>query len=401
MSGSTRLPTVSRPAPLVGGELASLLTELGLDPEQCRLTRRPSASGSAGAFLCLPSVDQPQLLAPLAPPGALLIVDRHSRSAAARMAKQAVAFGLRTRMLGLLPVRRLVVDDPGMAELVAWLGGEPSSTLGVLAGPPRANRKPVLRLMSPGGATTAYAKVGGTPIARELVHRETEVLREIATAGWRSLRVPALLRAGQFRGRDLLVTAALAESADLRQPSELPVEPTREIASTRARVGVPLAATPVLTDTDRDLGSQSTVIADLAERLRVAIGDLQLPLGCSHGDWAPWNMAWTGGVLDVWDWERFAHDVPQGFDAIHFAAARVRATEVGDSEDLFLDRLPGLLAECGFDASQWRPLLAAYLLTAARRYAADLAVVPVAAGEARLTWVLRLLAAQTDQLERE
>ncbi len=111
-------------------------------------------------------------------------------------------------------------------------------------------------------------------------------------------------------------------------------------------------------------------------------------------------MAWSGDVLEVWDWERFATDVPQGFDVVHFAASKVRAHDLGDAEQRFLTDLPGLLDQVGIDPALTRPLLALYLLTTARRYAADLVQLPVPAVVTRLDWVLRLLRAETDRAEQ-
>ena len=43
-------------------------------------------------------------------------------------------------------------------------------------GPPRANRKPVLELLSPGGEVLGFAKVGVTGLTRELVRAEAAAL---------------------------------------------------------------------------------------------------------------------------------------------------------------------------------------------------------------------------------
>ena len=44
----------------------------------------------------------------------------------------------------------------------------------------------------------------------------------------------------------------------------------------------------------------------------------RLAFGSWHGDWTPWNMAFSGGRVLVWDWERFENGVPVGFDAVHY-----------------------------------------------------------------------------------
>lgn len=378
--------------------LSDLLTELGLDPAAARLGRR--AAPGAG-YLCLPSVDQPQLLVPLAAAGSDLVLERRSRTLPSRVAKQLVATALRARVLDRLPVRRLSVDDPALGDLVGWLGGQPGDRLGVLVGPPRANRKPVLRLLSGTGATTAFAKLGATPVAADLVRREAAALARVADNQWTTLRPPTLLKAGQWRGREIVVTEALARDAHQRQPTALPIGPTREIAATGARTDLPVGETATLGLDGADTwGTWRSELETLTHRLRAAVGERRLPLGASHGDWTPWNMAWSGEVLEVWDWERYATDLPQGFDVVHFAASSVRAHEPGDAEQRFLRTLPGLLADCGIDAGLTSPVLALYLLTAARRYAADLTLVPAPLVSTRLDWVLRLLRSETDRLER-
>lgn len=378
--------------------LTDLLAELGLDPAAAVLGRRP---GTGVGYLCLPSADQPQLLVPIAAAGSDLVLERRSRTLPARVAKQLVAAGLRARVLGALPLRRLTLADPALDDLVTWLGGQPGDRLGVLVGPPRANRKPVLRLLAASGETTAFAKLGGTPVAAELVRREAAALARVADNGWTTLRPPALLRAGQWREREIVVTEALARDAHQRQPTDLPVGPTREIALTGARTDIPVAHTATLAlDGAETWGSWQAELEGLTQRLRTAIGDQRLPLGASHGDWTPWNMAWSGDVLEVWDWERYATDAPQGFDVVHFAASSVRAHEPGDAEERFLRSLPGLMDRCGLDAGLTSPVLALYLLTAARRYAADLTLVPAPLVATRLAWVLGLLRSETDRLER-
>ncbi len=206
--------------------LAELLAELGLDASLASLGRRPA--GGAADYLVLPSPSQPQLLVPLAPAGADLVLERRSRTLPSRLAKTMVAAGIRAGLLRVLPVRRLTVGDPALDELVGWLGGRPRDRLGVLVGPPRANRKPVLRLLARDGSTTAFAKLGATPVTAALVRSEASALRHVSELGWTSVRPPALLRSGSWRGREIVVTSALARAAEHRQPTDLPVGPTRE-----------------------------------------------------------------------------------------------------------------------------------------------------------------------------
>ncbi|MFZ2502953.1 MAG: hypothetical protein WAW88_09810, partial [Nocardioides sp.] len=137
---------------------------------------------------------------------------------------------------------------------------------------------------------------------------------------------------------------------------------------------------------------------DLRRRLLALAGETPVPTGAAHGDWTPWNMAWRGspdgpdGVLEVWDWERFALNVPQGLDLVHFEASRVRVDDnLREAEPRLLAELPLRLHDVGLDASNDRLLLAAYLIWIGGRYAADLGDEPVPALQRRLDWVLDLL----------
>ncbi|MEZ5095753.1 MAG: hypothetical protein R2731_06320 [Nocardioides sp.] len=134
------------------------------------------------------------------------------------------------------------------------------------------------------------------------------------------------------------------------------------------------------------------------------MGDRRLPLGAAHGDWAPWNMAWSGDVLEVWDWER---STPTSLRASTRSTSPppgcgrpATPTTPTRPSDASSPSCQVLLAGCGVDPALTRILLALDLLHAGRRYAADLDLVPVPAVEARLAWVLRLLTGQTDLIER-
>ncbi len=378
------------------GQLAGLLDELGLDPHRCRLTRRPARG--AAAYLCLPAPDRPQLLVPERRWAGPMLVDRRARGTRGRLAKQGLARALGTGILGRLPVRRLVVDDPRLDELATWLTDSPGAVVGVLTGPPRANRKPVLRVFTSDGTTIGYAKVGATALAAELVRHEARALADLAEADLATLRVPRVVRSGSWRGRDLLLTSPLA--AVERQPSRLPVAATRTLFGLHATQDRPLGASSVFTvGAGSELtGPAATELHRLAGRLEAALGDRLLPLGAAHGDWTPWNMAWTDGVLEVWDWERFATDLPAGHDVIHFEASRVQAADPSAGEQRLLTELPDRLAECGLDPGLTHELLALYLLVIGRRYAADLTRQPAASVSTRLDWVVRLLRAETDRV---
>jgi hypothetical protein len=112
-------------------------------------------------------------------------------------------------------------------------------------------------------------------------------------------------------------------------------------------------------------------------------------------------MAHGPSGLEVWDWERYATRIPQGFDALHFLARRVDPSpgRLADTEARFLRDVPTTLESCGIDPMLTQPLLALYLLSVGRRYAADHALTPSVETETRLRWVAGLLETQLVDLE--
>ncbi len=375
-------------------ELTTLVNELGLEPARARLSRGRSPGS---AFLCLPSPDRPQLLVPVHPVSATMISERRSRKRLSRWTKSATSTLLRTGLLDRLPVRRLSIDDPALDELLVWAGGRSDLLVGVLSGPQRANRKPVLRLVTALGATVGYVKVGSHPHTQVLVRRERDALQALAEAELASLRVPEVTRSGRWHDLELLVTSPLATGSTARQPSSLPVAQTRALFAHGARTDLPLRATAPF----HEPAGPATELEEHGRELMERAGDRRLPTGAAHGDWTPWNMALgADGVLDVWDWERYAQDVPAGLDVVHFEASRVTADDDFAGTDAFLASLPDRWEECAVDRGVRPLLLPTYLLAIGRRYAADLTQHHAPRAARRLQWVTRLLAREMDRMQQ-
>ena len=387
--------------------LVGLLLGLGIDPADARLQRRRSPEGND--FLVLPTPDRPQLVVPCIPTAGVMIRERRARGLRAKASKRAVATALGSGCLDRLPVLRLNLRGSALDELLLWITAESAGDFvapyaaGIMSGPPRANRKPVLRIFSPTGGTWGYAKIGINELTDALVRREAGALAEVSGWGLRKVRPPAVLRAGTYGGHEILATSPLAVSGAERQPSALPVEPTRELFLTQADHNTPLRASPALTAPLAVVTPAAAALEALAERLLAVIGDERIPLGASHGDWTSWNMAWAGSgpeaILEAWDWERLTIGAPQGHDVVHFEAAKVRVDESDSAEDTFLRTLPAKLAACGIDPALSSRLLTTYLVGIGRRYAADLALEDVPALSRRLHWVTDLLAREVSRLE--
>ena len=103
--------------------------------------------------------------------------------------------------LGLGLGRRMVAGiPPGTVTIESYLASVLGQDLQVslLLGAPRANRKPVLQLLTGGGVTAGFAKLGDGPLARELIAAEHAALRRLGRAGLTRLQLPQVLHYGKW-----------------------------------------------------------------------------------------------------------------------------------------------------------------------------------------------------------
>ena len=101
----------------------------------------------------------------------------------------------------LLPLARLGVqpDPQGIEAFVADAVGQPVK-LGVLLGPARANRKPVLQIFDESGRTIAFAKLGLTALTERLLATEADALTRLSTLDLTSFAAPTPLFHGAWNG---------------------------------------------------------------------------------------------------------------------------------------------------------------------------------------------------------
>jgi hypothetical protein len=213
-----------------------------------------------------------------------------------------------------------------LRERLPWI-----TDLAVYFGPPRANAKPVLALLK-GDEVAAVAKLGTTPLTRELVAREHEALIDEGRRHHVRYKAPQVLDSFCVADCQVLVLTAF----DLRGSKPIPltgagrlewIEVAREIACPRP--------SSVLTQTawwrsiQTGLDSLSGVhggqqVGYVAETLAAAAGARVMP-AASHGDFTQWNARRLERTWAVWDWERYTEDSIWGFDVLHwelFAHAR-------------------------------------------------------------------------------
>lgn len=275
-------------------------------------------------YLILPGASRPRLVVPSRPrrvAAAGLI--GHAAQAGGRERRRAAvaAVAVRTGLAGrFVPDRlRITGDGPALTDHLADVFGQPVA-LALPLSPPRANRKPVLRLLGDDGQALGFAKLGVDPLTTRLVRAETAALRRLADAHLPGVTLPKVVDDSEWHGRSLLVQSPLptrnqrgaASLSDaMTAVAALDRRPAQGLADTaywrglRARIA-DLPASPALAQ-----------LAAVLSTLRDAAGDVAISTGSWHGDWTPWNCAERRDAVAVWDWERFADDVPLGFDALH------------------------------------------------------------------------------------
>lgn len=330
------------------------------------------------SYLILPGLAEPRLLVPRRPrsaTGAALLSqgERSSatRRAAVRAGSLALAGGAGDLMLhDRLEVRGDTIED----QLERDLGRD--VVLSLRLGPARANRKPVLQLLDRRAATIGFAKVAITPLTVRLVASETAALGVLAAARLRHVTAPQVLAGGSWNGLEILVQSSLPVHRP-RHPS-----PGRLMAAIREVAAVGGIHHPSVLDGPYLAGLRERVSAladeETASRLLRALNglprDVELPIGSWHGDWTPWNTAVLADTVLAWDWERFGHGVPVGFDALHYyVQPRVMgrpAAAAGCAADL-VQRAPALLAPIGVPAAAAPSVAVLYLAEILARYGGD------------------------------
>ncbi|MGO9161581.1 MAG: hypothetical protein ACLP7J_12865 [Streptosporangiaceae bacterium] len=372
---------------------------------------RPGTSGGA-EFIVLPNARRPRLIVPPGRRAAAAAVRRYGEpgSARAQLATRALALMLASGAGRVMLRDRLRIEVPSGAPAIdAYLRAQLDADLAVSMhlGAARANRKPVLQLVTPRGQTAGFAKVGTTPLAGELVAAERDALLRLRQASLSELCVPAVLHAGTWRELPVLVLSPLPV-----WQRRVPLPPGRlaramaEVAAVTGLEQAGLAGSAYWYRLGQRLaGADDTAdAAELAASLRELgrrAGQATLTFGAWHGDWTPWNMASTPGGLLVWDWERFTAGVPLGFDALHCwlqsqVVSGQREPRAAAAE--LASRAAHLLEPFGVTADSARLTALLYLADLAVRYLADRQEAAGARLGAPGQWLIPAVAAGAGQL---
>jgi hypothetical protein len=388
-----------RHAPDDVGLRAAHLAEAGrlLWPAPARFVVQPSAprvttpGSPVSEFVLVPNAAQPRLLVPDRPRAvAAAAVRRYtsppSRTARARLQvlSMLMATGFGQRLLR--DRARVYADSTTDAPLDTIetylrdvLGTDVHVSMHI--GPARANRKPILQVLGPGGETVAFVKVGISDLTRRLVRAEAASVAFLAGARLTTVEVPPLLHHGRWQDNEVLVLGVLPTWRRTPTRDSLLRRAVLELAQVRGLTSQsqPLARTQYW----QRLGRDVSVLADEEARrsLGQVLGDLApaaeettVPLGSWHGDWTPWNMAAHGERLMVWDWERFTSGVPVGYDAVHYDLQHAVTRGGADPEAAVHDtwaRSAVLLEPFGLGPEQAPLVVASYLVEIAVRYLQD------------------------------
>jgi hypothetical protein len=373
-----------------GGALADAAALLWPAPARVQVRTGRGGAGhepleSSLTYALVPGAVDARLAVPLRPRAAAAAVARSqaapgSTTAAVRNRLMAAAF--RTGLAGaLLPGRLIITQAEGAADgLDSALADlfDQAVRLGIRVGPPRANRKPVLQVVSPKGRLLAYAKLGTNPLTDRLVQAESAALERLAGVRLGEVRVPRVLHVGVWQGHPLLVQSPLpvgragspggqrlvdAMVAVARTGSGDPTEPVR--LPWWDRTCAALDALPRGPVADR--------LAAARDRLAAATAGRPVPSAAWHGDWNAGNCSVIPGAVLVWDWERYETGVPAGFDAVHLSLQSAISAGVDPAEAArrSLAASAALTAPFGVPAADAPAVAAVYLWGIGVRYAAD------------------------------
>jgi hypothetical protein len=407
-------PVKTAPAELTAGDAALRTQYLAevldlLYPQPCRTDGSPGTP--IAEYLVVPDARRPRLLVPTTSRRvAAAAVRRYAepQSRTAKLKRDAVVAAVLTGASGVLLRDRVRVTGPYSRSIDGYLSEALGRELAVSVhiGPARANRKPVLQLISPEGDTFGFGKLGTGPLTQRLVRAETAALTALGSSGLTKLTVPQVVHAGQWRGLQVLIQSALPVWLP-----RAPLTPRRlvgamlDIAGCCGYTQGTLAASSYWHELRQRLAavgdrSEGAGLASAAELLVEHAGDIVFRYGAWHGDWAPWNMANLADALLVWDWERFDTGVPLGFDAVHHELQK-RIQSTGDAKDAVeacVRKAGELLAPFGVPSEGREVTALLYLVDLATRYLTD----RQAEAGARLgvlgTWLLPVLIRRVEEL---
>jgi hypothetical protein len=354
----------------------------------------PPGTTPVERYAVLPSVDRPRFFLPLeyrSAARAALSSYNALRPTLTRWARAVLAAGLAVGATERVFRDRLTVSVDAdqtrsglppllLREHLRQVLGNPDVVLAIGMRPPGPYAKPVLQAFSRDGRPCGYVKVGWNSVTRRLVRAEAEFLQAQRDRPFRTIVVPTLLHRGTWRDLEISVASPLPSGIRrLPAPGRYPpLEATREIAEATGLVEAPLARSSYWNRLRRSLeailpGDPEVAgpIREHMQHVEERYGETKLIFGGWHGDWTPWNVARHQGRIVAWDWEQAGHDVPLGFDVVHYLFQLPFAgKQAGLREAVTVSRRRSAapLRALGVPTSAQPPLLSMYLLELFVRY---------------------------------
>ncbi len=190
--------------------------------------------------------------------------------------------------------------------------------IAVSIGPPRVNRKPVVRCYS-GDEMIAVAKVGADPHTLLMTQNEAQWLTALQASPIDGVRTPELIYSGSYGDSSLIVMEPLDLVDDFGMPlHQMPLDAISAFADTYLVPGATLRGSKWWNDLQVRLGVMSTPLKPVLEAVVADSLFDEIALSAWHGDFSPWNLGYArNGELAIWDWERASVGVPVGFDLLH------------------------------------------------------------------------------------
>jgi hypothetical protein len=368
--------------------------------------------GADREFFLLPPTHRPRLVVPAASRAAAGAIRGYGQPGplTSRAAVKVLAPLLACGLGGALLHSRLRVSaPPGANTIESYLHEVLGKDIWVSMhlGPARANRKPVLQLLTAGGEPVGFAKLGVNPLTRKLVRAERDALLRLGRANLANVTVPTVLHFGEWRGLDILLLGVLPVWRRRR-----PLSATRldlamsEVALVGGLQDEPLSRSPYwkrlrLRLAAADAGPDRLALQQALDAVAARNGSIRLSFGSWHGDWTPWNLASTADGLLVWDWERFDDGVPAGFDALHYQLQKrvmMRRRDPALEAITCVESASLVLAPFRSNAEQAKLTALLYLVELAARYLADRQVQAGARLGAPGKWLIPTIEATVAQL---
>jgi hypothetical protein len=364
---------------------------LAAPPLKPTVGRRRVGGVARETFVVLPTAARPRFIVSLASRRAAAAAVGDSGYAAdfqVRLARAASRIGITLGLGGQLFRDRISITDSDgdpdqpladvlLSECVARIFGRDDLIVAVHLGPPRPNRKPLVRVLSRDGTFVGYVKVGWNALTRALVRNEGHTLTEIdrRRSSLRALEVPRVVHEGKWRQFELLALTPLRGRVfrTTRRHLDVAAVAMREISQLARHGERPLAESRYWRETRTRMRGMANepALAHLADIVETRFGSEVFAFCSWHGDWAPWNMAWRGGRLAVWDWERSTNEAPLGLDAAHFDFQVSLAATHNRSLPALERTLKGegpMISALPFPPERYRILVSLHLLEMALRW---------------------------------